>query len=444
MRCLAIVIGLAVWVLGLPVLAATTLDSVPLMDFARELPNASAGTTLERTDEHTAAGKAIKATFGSAGGYFDCWTPAVRDWTGYEFLAVDVYNAANKMLKIGVLVRDSVGDGSSGDRYNGDFQLVPGTNSIKIPLSGMITGGSHRVLDLRQVKSWGIVGDKNCILHFSNLRLTVSEVPGLNILPLVDCDSGRTPNDGSLKVFLSDKYVHPAVRLGLKCVVSTGWVGGYGTEGVASQRWASFDFLRFHAYYAGTKSLNAVLQLHDAKGGQAIVPLTFEPGREIDAEVPMAGLTGLRDRDAIDQWNLRFDSTDGQPLYLSYIRLVKGDESKKTYPARTASAQDAALSALRDQAAVELDKLNQWIRQARAVGADTSYYEILPVVAEVALDYRWFMPSCADERAGYARFITEQCRQAVAELDQVAAGKRQPRTAWRLTAGSTSISAFSP
>lgn len=431
MRCLAIVIALAVWVLCLPVLAATSSaaqkapESVVLMDFARELPNAPAGTVLERTDEHASAGKAIKATFPSAGGYFDCWTLAVRDWTGYESLAVDVYNTADKMLKIGVLVRDSVGDGSYGDRYNGDFQLNPGMNAIKIPLSGMITGGTHRTLDLRQVKSWGIVGDKNCVLYFSNLRLTASEVPGLNILPLVDCDAGRTPNDGSLKVFLSDQHVHPAVRLGLKCITSTGWIGGYGTEGVVSQRWAAFDFLRFHAYYAGSNPLNAVLQLHDTKGGQVIVPLTFKPGREIDAEVPLASLTSLRDRDAIDQWNLRFDSADGQPLYLSYIRLVKGDESKKTHPARTPNTQDAALSTLRDEATAELDRLNQRIRTAKTAGADTSYYEIVPVIAEVALDYRWFMPSCADQRAENAKYVTQQCRQAIAELDEVADGKRQ-------------------
>ena len=405
--------------------AETAPDAVPLMDFARELPGASTGTVLERSDEHASAGKAIKATFPSAGGYFDCWTPGVRDWTGYEFLSVDVYNTAKNMLKIGVLVRDSAGNGSYGDRYNGDFQLSPGMNAIKIPLTSMITSG-NRPLDLRQVKNWErIVGDKNCILYFSNLRLAGKVIPGLRILPLVDCDSGRTPNDGALKVFLSDQHVHPAVRLGLKCIVGTGWIGGYGTEGVASKRWAAFDFFRFHAYYAGSKPLNVSLQLHDGKGGQAIVPLTLEPGREIDAEVPLTGLSGLRDRDAIDQWNLRFDSADGQPLYLSYLRLVKGDESKKTYPARTLSAEDAALAAFRDQAAAALDELNRRIRQARAAGADTSYYEILPVVAEVALDYRWFVPSCSDERAGYARYIIEQCRQAIAELDQAAAGKRQ-------------------
>jgi hypothetical protein len=407
-----------------------------LMDFAVERPGASTGTVVEVTDEHATAGKAVKVTFpADAFGWIDCWTPKLRDWSGCEFLAVDVFNPTQDAVSLGVVIRDAAGTGAYDDRFNGTVQLGPGANAVSIPLATMASPGGRRRLELSAVKSWGFSAEKKTVLYFSHLRLEGRKITGLEVLPLVDCDGGQTPNDASIKVFLTDEHVHPGVALGLKCVIAGGppgsrpgqalWVGGFGTEGVATKSWQSYEYLRFRAYQEGPDPMALALRLRDGEGKVAEVPLTIAAGNDVDCEVDLHSVTGLNLAD-VSQWGLAFPQSYPKPLYLSYLRLVKGDESRKEYAPKPKRAEEQALTDLRKEAEGARDKLVALIGQARSTGIDTAYCEIQPVVAEVALDYRWFLPACAPERGGYARFVAERCRRAAGELEEALAGSRQP------------------
>jgi hypothetical protein len=367
-------------------------------------------------------------------GWVDCWTPKLRDWSGYEFLAVDVFNPTQDAVSLGVVIRDAAGTGAYDDRFNGTVQLRPGANAVSIPLATMATPGGRRRLDLSAVKSWGFSADKKTVLYFSHLRLEGQKIAGLEVLPLVDCDGGQTPNDASIKVLLTDEHVHPAVALGLKCVIAGGppgsrpgqalWVGGFGTEGVATRSWRPYEYLRFRAYQEGPDPMALALRLRDGEGKTAVVPLTIPPGEARDCEVELRGVTGVNLGD-IGQWGLAFPQSYPKPLYLSYIRLVKGDESRKQYAPHPKDTEEKALTDLRKEAEGAWEGLTQLIGQARSKGIDTAYFEIQPVVAEVALDYRWFLLACASEREGYARFVAERCRRAARELEEALAGSRQ-------------------
>ena len=77
------------------------------------------------------------------------------DWSRYDCLRFDAFNAASRRLSFCVRVDDVESRGYS-TRFNKDTGLLlyPGKNSIEIPLAQMARGGvSQRGLDLERVKS---------------------------------------------------------------------------------------------------------------------------------------------------------------------------------------------------------------------------------------------------------------------------------------------------
>ncbi|MBN1626088.1 MAG: hypothetical protein JW944_06140 [Deltaproteobacteria bacterium] len=76
-----------------------------------------------------------------------------KDWRAYESLNLDIYNPEEKEMKIVVRIDDRGDAPDYDDRYNHSFVLMPGSNRINIPLNTLVTSGTKRNLDLKDIQA---------------------------------------------------------------------------------------------------------------------------------------------------------------------------------------------------------------------------------------------------------------------------------------------------
>lgn len=77
-------------------------------------------------------------------------TPEEKQWRGYRYLALEVFNPGNKPLSLAYRIDDRKNPDYA-DRVNGSFSLEPGLNRWRLDLSHMQTSGSKRELDLDRI-----------------------------------------------------------------------------------------------------------------------------------------------------------------------------------------------------------------------------------------------------------------------------------------------------
>lgn len=81
-----------------------------------------------------------------------------RDWRGYSSLQIRIVNPENRALDLTCRIHDIVhsdGDEEYSDRFNRSFRIVPGNNTITIPLDDVAAAPAGRRLDLAQVGGLG-------------------------------------------------------------------------------------------------------------------------------------------------------------------------------------------------------------------------------------------------------------------------------------------------
>ncbi|MEI6234676.1 MAG: hypothetical protein WCT04_16595 [Planctomycetota bacterium] len=92
------------------------------------------------TPEHGANGKQALAV--SATCYVSTYHK--QDWSGFDSLDIDIFAEATEPVAVSVLVGDEAwrakNGGSYWNRYNGDFTLSPGANTLSIPVGGLYRG----------------------------------------------------------------------------------------------------------------------------------------------------------------------------------------------------------------------------------------------------------------------------------------------------------------
>lgn len=103
-------------------------------------------------------------------------SPMVRekDWSGFRSLCFDVYNPEERELGIAVRIDDKKNWPDYPDRYNKRFALLKGMNRIEIPLSTLVTSGTRRGMDLKNIHRFLIFmadpPEKN-VLYVDYIRL---------------------------------------------------------------------------------------------------------------------------------------------------------------------------------------------------------------------------------------------------------------------------------
>jgi hypothetical protein len=133
-------------------------------------------TLLSLSEEHVTHGKrSLKLELYPSG--YPGLVPMIadNDWHAYKALCFDVYNPEQTELRITVRIDDYKDYPEYKDRYNKGFALKPGMNLVRISLDTLITSGTKRQLDLKNIYRFlfFMVNPKERhTIYVDNVRLT--------------------------------------------------------------------------------------------------------------------------------------------------------------------------------------------------------------------------------------------------------------------------------
>jgi len=99
-----------------------------------------------------------------------------RDWRGYEELILDVFSVGEEEVHLTVRIDDRDRTPEYKDRYNKRFVLKTGMNQIKIPLTTLVTSGTHRKLELdgiRKLLLFTVNPKQKTVLYVDYVRLSI-------------------------------------------------------------------------------------------------------------------------------------------------------------------------------------------------------------------------------------------------------------------------------
>lgn len=97
-----------------------------------------------------------------------------NDWRGFKALCFDIYNPENKKVQISVRIDDRKDYPEYKGRYNKRFIMNQGMNQISIPLNTLVTSGTDRNLNLKNIYRLLIFTanpEKKVVLYIDYIRL---------------------------------------------------------------------------------------------------------------------------------------------------------------------------------------------------------------------------------------------------------------------------------
>ena len=75
----------------------------------------------------------------------------ISDWRPFKLLCFDIYNPAEKEVRVTVRIDDRQDNTEYEDRYNQGFVLKRGMNHIKINMDSLVTSGTKRKMDTDKI-----------------------------------------------------------------------------------------------------------------------------------------------------------------------------------------------------------------------------------------------------------------------------------------------------
>jgi hypothetical protein len=104
------------------------------------------------------------------------FTPFLKhnDWRGYKSFCFEVYNPSSEKLKLVLRVDDKKQALEFSDRYNQSFTIMPGFNTLTIPLNTLKTSKTEIPLKLKNIYRFLIFmshPDKKYILYLDYFKL---------------------------------------------------------------------------------------------------------------------------------------------------------------------------------------------------------------------------------------------------------------------------------
>jgi len=132
------------------------------------------GASGSLSDDHAAdlGAKAVKVVFAKQEAVLSMgyWGAGEHpdDWTGYNSLRFEAFNAGDKIVNCYLAVRDK----TPGYEARGDipFRLQPGLNKIDLPISTIVTNAGKQ-LDKAHVTQWYIAVDQEATIYFASFRV---------------------------------------------------------------------------------------------------------------------------------------------------------------------------------------------------------------------------------------------------------------------------------
>jgi hypothetical protein len=77
----------------------------------------------------------------------------VPDWRGYQYLGFTVYSPLSAPLDLFVRINDAYHDNTYDDRFNTALSVLPGMNTMRIPLEAVESGPVDRLMDMASIQS---------------------------------------------------------------------------------------------------------------------------------------------------------------------------------------------------------------------------------------------------------------------------------------------------
>lgn len=112
-------------------------------------------TMYSLSDEHPTHGlKSLKLElYPSDGEDYPELTPIItkNNWSGFKYFCIDIYNPGVRQEQISLRIDDKKDYPDYKDRYNQSIMLEPGINRLCIPLNEMVTSGTNRKINLRNI-----------------------------------------------------------------------------------------------------------------------------------------------------------------------------------------------------------------------------------------------------------------------------------------------------
>ena len=142
-------------------------------DWPEDQPGKSVSSIVE---EHATNGrKALKAEFRANGGGIHVGQLADPDWSRFDSLELDCFNASEAPVKLSGWFADAEAQKTNNDywkRHNYQTNLAPGASTLRFPVGGLYRGekGSGKFLDPHTMVGFCITA-KNVTIYFDNLRL---------------------------------------------------------------------------------------------------------------------------------------------------------------------------------------------------------------------------------------------------------------------------------
>ena len=276
--------------------AAGTQTARLLCDFEGEAEVAKWGVkdaAVTRSDAHPTQGKtALQVTVAAgATGVLAWWER--QDWSGYQQLLLDVFNAQDEPVSLTIQVWDVPGEGAYAKRYQGSFTANEGPNTITLELSELRTNDRSRVIDASQVQQLLIMAKgltSPTVLYLDNLRLAGayrgtapkllhawSRYPGLFFYY-------REPEPHAIEMTVTNTSVTPpaALRLGFpQREGAPGWVfkelgRNEGTD------FSAYEGFSFWSKGDGSAARGAVRLSYSEGGPTATFPLAETAWHRVD------------------------------------------------------------------------------------------------------------------------------------------------------------------
>jgi len=96
------------------------------------------------------------------------------DWSDFDTLSFGVYSTQDTTIKLTISIEDSGHNMKFEDRYNLNFKVQPGPNSINIPLTDIESAPVRRKMTMNAIRAIHIFAYKPASpisVYFDNFRL---------------------------------------------------------------------------------------------------------------------------------------------------------------------------------------------------------------------------------------------------------------------------------
>ena len=117
-----------------------------------------------------------------------------EDWSAYDFLKADIYNPSAETIKLVLIIKDTKGN-SYADRFDAEYQIVPGHNVLAVNLNDLSRNRGQGRLDTQKIMQYVFAmvnSGQDAVLYFDHIRLEKEKKGSVQEMIAVTVDPAQT------------------------------------------------------------------------------------------------------------------------------------------------------------------------------------------------------------------------------------------------------------